>query len=234
MMDEVFPAREGWWEVRPVEGLQQGDLYWKVTRVYHLSPAENHGMHNVFVRAYDQAGNPQTGIAIHLKGYATDVYPETEIKDIGIVADIPIWKGELYNLEVSGPYPYPSEQVRGITTDHPDEPGPPAGMNTRYHHSFDIDFTLTAYGPPPPPDPQSAIQAFYAKYAEVTGEPVGDYDEATGVQEFANVLLHWTGEKVVAGPKEKIIAGLEEFKAQVRQGLAEIEAATQKLKDSVR
>src|SRR6478672_1820752 len=43
-----------------------GELYWKVINVQHLSPDENGGRHNVFVDALDEAGQRCQNAALRI------------------------------------------------------------------------------------------------------------------------------------------------------------------------
>jgi hypothetical protein len=126
-------------EIQPAQ-VEKGQQYWKVIKVYHLSPAENHGNHNVYVDMLDEDGNRIYGAKARAtwqggQGEVTIDKPENEPG-----TNFPLWKHQVTTAEGLG---LPSDRVANLHSGHPDEPGPPPGGNTLFHHSFYVVFQRT-------------------------------------------------------------------------------------------
>jgi len=133
-------------EIQPAQ-VEKGQPYWKVIKVHHLSPAENHGNHNVYVDLLDEDGNRIYGAKTRMtwqggQGEATIDKPENEPG-----TNFPVWKHQVVTVEGMG---LPSDKVVNLHSGHPDEAGPPAWGNTLFHHSFYVVFqrTIKDGGPP--------------------------------------------------------------------------------------
>ncbi len=135
-------------EIQPAQ-VEQGQQYWRVIKVYHLSPAENHGNHNVYVDLLDEDGNRIYGAKARMtwqggQGEATIDKPENEPG-----TNFPLWKHQVGTVEGVG---LPSDKVVNLHSGHPDEPGPPAWGNTLFHHSFYVVFQRKIKDGEPPPE----------------------------------------------------------------------------------
>ncbi len=123
-------------EIQPAQ-VEKGHQYWKVIKVHHLSPVENHGNHNVYVDLLDENGQRIYGAKARMtwqggEGEATIDKPENEPG-----TNFPLWKHQVTTVEGVG---LPSDKVVNLHSGHPDEPGPPEWGNTLFHHSFYVVF----------------------------------------------------------------------------------------------
>jgi len=126
-------------EIQPAQ-VEKGEQYWKVIKVHHLSPVENHGNHNVYVDLLDKDGNRIYGAKARAtwqggQGEVTIDKPENEPG-----TNFPLWKHQVCTAEGLG---LPSDKVVNLHSGHPDEAGPPAWGNTLFHHSFYVIFQRT-------------------------------------------------------------------------------------------
>jgi hypothetical protein len=126
-------------EIQPTQ-VEKGQPYWKVIKVHHLSPVENHANHNVYVDLLDEDGNRIYGAKALMtwqggQGEATIDKPENEPG-----TNFPLWKHQVGAVEGVG---LPSDKVTNLHSGHPDEAGPPAWGNTLFHHSFYVVFQRT-------------------------------------------------------------------------------------------
>jgi hypothetical protein len=126
-------------EIQPAQ-VEKGQPYWKVIKVHHLSPVENHANHNVYVDLLDEDGNRIYGAKALMtwqggQGEATIDKPENEPG-----TNFPLWKHQVGAVEGVG---LPSDKVTNLHSGHPDEAGPPAWGNTLFHHSFYVVFQRT-------------------------------------------------------------------------------------------
>lgn len=117
--------------------VEKGQKYWKVIKVHHLSPVENHGNHNIYVDLLDEEGKRIYGAKALMtwqggQGEATIDKPENEPG-----TNFPLWKHQVGTVEGVG---LPSDRVVNLHSGHLDEPGPPAWGNTLFHHSFYVVF----------------------------------------------------------------------------------------------
>jgi len=116
--------------------VEVGVAFWKVSRVHHLTGAENNGNHNVYVNVF-RDGQPCREYPVSIawpsgsgRILLEKPYPAEPM------GNSPLWKGQVVSLAMQAAYP--SEAVTGIHTGHADEE---AG-NTLYHHSFLVEFVL--------------------------------------------------------------------------------------------
>lgn len=131
--------------------LAQGETYWRVIRVHHLTPEENHGNHHIYLDALDEAGNRIAGAQARVtwEGGQQTVTIDKPAGEPG--ANFPMWKWQICAVTMLG---LPSDQVTNLHTGHPDEP--PGMGNTLFHHSFQVDFQRSVKGAAPAPE-QSVI-----------------------------------------------------------------------------
>lgn len=124
---------------------------WRVLGIHHLSPEENRGNHNVFLRALCKQGDQDGFRAMNWtwNGRQADepappVYGA--LKGPDELVDIPLNLGMIVSVQTQG-----SGVVTGLSSNHPDEPG----GNTIGHHSFFVCFQEIDPDEPDPdkPDP---------------------------------------------------------------------------------
>ena len=123
--------------VRVVEvDVEPGVEYWKVTRVHHLSPEENHGRHHVFLDAVDEAGNRLFGSCalIRWDGGSERIVIDKPLGEPG--TNFPLWKWQICSVEMLDLL---SDRVENLRTDHPDEDS----GNSLFHHSFSVTVQRT-------------------------------------------------------------------------------------------
>ncbi len=126
--------------------VRPGAWYWRVVRVHHLTPDENHGNHHIFVDVLDPelgtGSNPlgervyNARVKITWEGGEQVIAVDKPLNEPG--ANFPMWKWQVctaYVLGLSG-RELPADQVTGMHTGHPDE----AIGNTLFHHSFGLTF----------------------------------------------------------------------------------------------
>lgn len=144
---------------------------WRVVGIYHLSPEENRGNHNVYLAAYDKEG--------HLIAAESDVFGwdwegrrEDEKLPTGVEAKAAPERGNIgmsFGQKIicwvkrNG---LSSDVVKNIHTDHPDE----AEGNTIGHHSFYVVWKecISNGQPPPLPPPEPPEDGLEELIAEVT------------------------------------------------------------------
>ena len=136
----------------------EGEEYWACIGVYHLTPEENQGKHNLYLEAMDENNNRVFGTAFKWgwEGQGAhepspdviDDKPPNELANIVIWANQILWAGVRDNI--------PSGEVQKVRSTHPDE----APGNTWGHHSFYAAFKRVTAGedgggpePPEPPEP---------------------------------------------------------------------------------
>ncbi len=118
---------------------------YKAIEVRKLTPCENGGKHNVFIKVIDAAGNPLDGVTLVQSpagGYG-NVLDKTVSGTKGAgLAEFVMWKLANYAVYVSGDgaNPASTDIVEPLHTDYPDEGGECSGGNTRFHHSFNVTF----------------------------------------------------------------------------------------------
>lgn len=112
-------------------------IYWKVVHAVALPPSESHGIHNIYVRCFNENNQRMSGVPVDLFWPGGQHSGKTEIKPEGEWGDINFpmygdWKPE------EGPGPYsisigdrrPSEVVAGM------------GLPRKQHYSFVIFYKL--------------------------------------------------------------------------------------------
>jgi hypothetical protein len=112
-----------------------------------LTPCENRGKHNIFIKIVDTAGNPVDGVTLlQVTGGTTGNPLDKTVsgtKGPGL-AEFAMWKGGGYDVYVTtdGANPSNSEIARGMTSGLPDEAecGDGGGGNTLFHNSFNVIF----------------------------------------------------------------------------------------------
>jgi hypothetical protein len=149
-------------EIQPAQ-VEKGQQYWKVIKVHHLSPEENHGNHNIYVDLLDEDGNRIYGAKARMtweggQGEATIDKPENEPG-----TNFPLWKYQVGTVEGVG---LPSDKATNLHSGHPDEPGPPAWGNTLFHHSFYVVFQRKIKDGEPPKE-NSVIEGTVVNGAEM-------------------------------------------------------------------
>ncbi|MEZ4866960.1 MAG: NBR1-Ig-like domain-containing protein [Caldilineaceae bacterium] len=124
-----------------------GQQYWKVVGIHHLTPDENQRRHNAFIEALDGTGNrlqnPDLRVGWIWEG-KNDGPADPKRLDKPTdepAADVPLEKNMTVTLWLEGAGP--SDQVFGLHTRHPDEPGGEGSGNTWGHHSYYIVFQQT-------------------------------------------------------------------------------------------
>ena len=112
-----------------------------------MTPCENRGLHNIFVKVVDQAGNPVDGVMI----------VQTPSDQIGNVldkmvtgtkgpgaAEFIMWKFAQYAVYATsdGANPTGSDVAVGLNSNFTDEAecGDGGGGNTLFHNSFNVVF----------------------------------------------------------------------------------------------
>jgi len=139
-----------------------GTLYWKCTRVHHLTQAENNGNHNVFVNVFGLAPGEVAHVRLEWQN-GSDRIPLDKPYPAEPMGNAPLWKGQIVSVEVA--HELDSDRVDGLSTAHPDEPP----GNTLWHHSFLVEWELcTKAGEPepePPPEPTEPLGEFIRRMA---------------------------------------------------------------------
>lgn len=137
---------------------KEGELYFKVIKVHHLTSEENNGMHNVFLDVLNLDGTRMYGS--HVKGW----WGPSESESAIAVIDKPLNEPGT-NMTLDSPrqtmnvkvVEYPGDMVLGMNTNHPDEPPVTAwghNGNSLGHHSYLVEWKLVkAPGTTPPPEP---------------------------------------------------------------------------------
>lgn len=123
---------------------------WRVLGVYHLTPDENRGNHNVFIEMLCQQGDREGFRAIHWTWQGRG--PEESAPDIFAgqkplheLVDLPLNLGMIVSVWTNG-----GEVAVGFSSNHPDE----NVGNTIGHHSFFVCFQeIGDDDPDPGPDP---------------------------------------------------------------------------------
>lgn len=138
-------------EIQEAE-VPDGDLYWRVIGVHHLTPPENGGDHTILVEALDEQGNRiREGKAWAASTFENNAdSPKATKLDKGeadpMGCDFPMGKNATYSVWMVGDRQDardPSERVVKLHTRHADE----APGNTIGHHSFYVAFQRARKGP---------------------------------------------------------------------------------------
>jgi hypothetical protein len=155
----------------------EGEPYWRVIGVHHLTPEENRGKHYVFLEALDEEGrrvrDPFAWAGWTWEGRR----PEERADPVPLdkpanepANNIVMYFGQIVTVWLNGLVPDaadPSDRVENLHTNHPDEPGPGGELwNSIGHHSFYVVFQRTLQGddggggePPEPPEPHQGVIA---------------------------------------------------------------------------
>lgn len=192
--DEVNQAAQYGARVQPAD-VPAGSLYWKVVNVRHLSPDENRGKHNVFVRVLDENGarvrDPNLRIGWTWEGRREDerADPKTLDKPDGELGfgDVDLFKGQHTEVWIEGDG-LPGDHVLNLHTDHEPAEKTADGQdgNTRFHHSYLVTFQRTRQAEAAMPAP--APQEPGAVVAATNGSPAPPaLDAATFVREEDDV-----------------------------------------------
>lgn len=127
---------------------------YRLTQIRKLTGDENRGSQNIFVRVWDETGRRLTWPDLRIRASAgrPDVFrdylldkPATAIERGH--GDVPMYPRTPYTVSIVDARGHRSDQVAGLRTDHPDE----EQGNTWGHHSFYLEFTLTASSEDPWP-----------------------------------------------------------------------------------
>ena len=113
-----------------------------------LTPCENRGKHNIFVKVVDAGGNPVDGVTLvqGSAGQPGNVMDKTVTGTKGPgLAEFAMWKGGTYDVYVSadGVNPSNTEIATQMTSGLPDElecNDGGGGGNTLFHNSFTVTF----------------------------------------------------------------------------------------------
>lgn len=150
---------------------------WRVTECRHLTPEENRGGQNVFVKAFEEDGRRAQGAQIAYRrgdgqpvGFASLDKPDNPAMEKGH-GNIPIYPNDTITFFLVGHFD--SDIVSGIHTRHPDEHGPNGETwNSWGHHSWIVTFWRMAGSvepepekptePEPDPDQLAALEATVA------------------------------------------------------------------------
>lgn len=141
----------------------QGQQYWKIIGVRHLTPAENAGNHAAYVGVYDEDGNIVAGRPGAMGWTWEGRRPEEPAPPFELKAEPERGNVTMHFQQTISQWclldSLVSGVVSGIHTRHPDE----APGNTLGHHSFYTVFKLVTSGggtpPVEPTPPQASISA---------------------------------------------------------------------------
>lgn len=125
-------------------------VQFKLIEMRRLSPCENRGMHNIFVKVVDTAGNPLDGVTVvqSPNGQAGNVLDKvvSGAKGPGM-AEFLMWKGAEYAVYIStdGVNPASTDIAQPVHSNFADEAecSEGGGGNTLFHNSFSLVFQKT-------------------------------------------------------------------------------------------
>jgi len=124
--------------------VEEGQPYWRVVRVHHLTPEENGGKHHIFLDILDEAGERvyDAQARVTWEGGEQVITVDKPHNEPG--TNFPMWKWQVCAVEALGlpGQTLPSDRVVNLHTGHPDE----APGNTLFHHSFAVVFQRTTKG----------------------------------------------------------------------------------------
>jgi hypothetical protein len=133
----------------------QGDRYFSVAGIHHLTGEENGGNHHVYLDVLDESGKRINGARLMVVNNGKAPYPVMIDKpDNEAGANVPMYWNDTLKIYVAGDLP--SEEAAGFHIRHDDEePG-----TTRGHHSFYVVFweRRVGSGPPPQTEPEEPEQ----------------------------------------------------------------------------
>jgi CRP-like cAMP-binding protein len=130
----------------PVEPTRPAVQY-QLVEMRRLSPCENRGMHNIFIKVVDASGSPVDGVTLVQvpKGQPGNVLDKAQsgAKGPGL-AEFVMWKGAEYTVYVAndGVNPSSSDFAEPLHSNFGDEAmcEDGGGGNTLYHNSFSVVF----------------------------------------------------------------------------------------------
>ncbi len=132
--------------VQAAKAVAAPSVQFSLAEMRHLTPCENHGMHNIFVKIVDAGGNPVDGVTLAQtpKGeYGNAVDRQvTGSKGPGM-AEFVMWKGAEYSVYITGDGANPgnTDIASGLHPNFPDEPSAECPMgNTLFHNSWSVVF----------------------------------------------------------------------------------------------
>lgn len=134
----------------PVAAPAKPAVQFKLIEMRRMTPCENRGKHNVFIKVVDAAGNPVDGVTLIQvpSGQPGNVLDKmvTGTKGPG-QAEFILWKGAEYGVYVSedGVNPASSDIAQPVHANFTDEAscGDGQGGNTLFHNSFNLVFQKT-------------------------------------------------------------------------------------------
>jgi hypothetical protein len=127
--------------VRVVEAnVPPGTPYWRIIGLHHLLPAENVGMHNIFLEALDENGR-RVRNPIAWGGWTWENRQPNERAnpvaldkpDYETAGNIAMFFGQKVSVWINGRQPNatdPTDKVENLHTAHPDEQGPAGKTGT--------------------------------------------------------------------------------------------------------
>ncbi len=125
-------------------------VQFKLVEMRRLSACENRGMHNIFIKVMDGAGNPVDGITLvqSPNGQPGNVLDKAVSGSKGPgKAEFIMWKGAEYAVYVSadGANPTSTDIAKPVHSNFTDEElcGDGGGGNTLFHNSFSLVFQKT-------------------------------------------------------------------------------------------
>lgn len=176
MASQVQPVNDAWRYGVTVATVRTPSA-WRCLGVYHLTPAENRGRHNIFLDVLDETGKRIPGAVVNWR-WADGAPVQTRKLDKLTSepgADIDAGKDATYSLWLSADG-LPSDVVAGIHTRHADERGPNGELwNSVGHHSFYVAFMrqkAAVIVPPiidPPTVPGDEVAALRAEVLRLRG-----------------------------------------------------------------
>ena len=153
MPPQVNDAESYGVRIKPA-AVPEGEACWRVSRVHHLTPSENHGLSHIFVDILDEAGRRIYGSRVHVSWNTGSGDPIVDKPANEPGTNFPMFEGGVFAVEAlgrPGDTPLPSDRVENIHTNHPSE----GEGNAPGHHSFLVVFQRSIAGdalPPPPPE----------------------------------------------------------------------------------
>lgn len=125
-------------------------VQFKLVEMRRMTPCENRGKHNVFIKIVDAAGNPVDGVILVQTpaGQPGNVLDKTVSGTKGPgLAEFVLWKGAEYGVYVSqdGVNPASSDIAQPVHSNFTDEAAcsEGGGGNTLFHNSFNLVFQKT-------------------------------------------------------------------------------------------
>lgn len=135
-----------------VEAPPAPSVEWRLVSARRLSPCENRGLHNIFVKVLDAAGNPYDGALVVQSNFGNygdilDRMP-SGAKGPG-QAEFIMWKIAQYSVFIANPDGSPASTefagpVHSNFTDEAECGDGGGGGNTLFHNSFEVIFQRTS------------------------------------------------------------------------------------------